>query len=163
MDAGVSRRAVLASALIPLLPKVDMIDINRLRAEIELEEGRSKYVYEDPTGLSAIGCGRIVDRRTGEGLSDAEIDILLGNDIARIMEEFDRRIPWWKGLADAPRRAMVSMAYQLGVHGFLDFKLTVEYLRQHNYAAAATESLNSEWAKQTPERARRVATLLGDN
>jgi len=58
------------------------------------------------------------------------------------------------------RRALLNMAYQLGVSGLLNFSKMLTALQAGDREEAAREALDSLWAKQTPNRARRVALLL---
>jgi lysozyme len=52
------------------------------------------------------------------------------------------------------------MAYQLGVEGVAKFVLMLTALERGDRETAAVNALASEWAKQTPDRAKRVATLI---
>lgn len=61
-----------------------------------------------------------------------------------------------------PRKAvLISMAYQLGLNGLLNFKEMWAALASENYAAAANEALDSLAAKQTPNRWMRNSYTLG--
>ena len=55
---------------------------------------------------------------------------------------------------------LVSMAYQLGVAGLLKFKKMLAAVDGENWNEAAIQALDSRWAKQTPERAKRHADAL---
>lgn len=61
-----------------------------------------------------------------------------------------------------PARADVlySMAYQMGVDGLAAFKNTLVMISNGNFTGAATGMLNSLWAKQTPNRAKRHADVM---
>jgi lysozyme len=59
------------------------------------------------------------------------------------------------------QRALANMVYQLGVRGLLGFRNMLSALRAGDRLAAADHCLDSEYARQTPERALRVAHLLG--
>ncbi len=53
------------------------------------------------------------------------------------------------------------MAFQLGVNGVANFKKMIAALIARDYAAAAREMLDSNWAKvQTPARAQRMAEMM---
>ena len=52
------------------------------------------------------------------------------------------------------------MSYQLGVSGVLGFKKMIAAIKDEDYAAAADEMIDSKWAKQTPERANRLAERM---
>lgn len=59
------------------------------------------------------------------------------------------------------RRAIIlSMAYQMGVQGTLNFHGMWAAIALNNWEDAAKEMLDSKWARQTPERAERHATVM---
>ena len=132
-----------------------------LRAELRDDEGRERFVYFDHLGYATIGCGRLVDKRKGGGLSDDEIDYLLANDLKRVAAGLDKAIPWWRTLDPVRRRVFQNMGHQLGVNGLLNFKKAVAAAKAGDYITAAAEMLDSTWAKvQTPARAQRLAKMM---
>ena len=56
--------------------------------------------------------------------------------------------------------ALVIMSYQLGVSGVSKFKKFLGALDRKDWALAEREGMNSLWARQTPNRARRVMHLI---
>ena len=52
------------------------------------------------------------------------------------------------------------MAFQLGIDGLLKFKNTLNLIEAGDYETASKEMLNSLWAKQTPERAKRLSEQI---
>lgn len=55
---------------------------------------------------------------------------------------------------------IVSMCYQIGIQGVLQFKRMWAAIDWQDWQAAADEMLDSRWAKQTPERAQRHAQIM---
>lgn len=55
---------------------------------------------------------------------------------------------------------LLSMAYNLGVNGLSAFKNTLAMISAGNFSGAADGMLNSLWAKQVPNRARRHAEVM---
>lgn len=139
--------------------------INRLTQQIKREEGEVKengkhVVYDDHLGYKTLGYGRLVDRRRGGGITDEEADYLLANDIRTVKEALQVRLPWFGKLSEARQAALINMAFQLGVNGLMGFKKSLAHMKDGNYCWAAVEFLNSKWAKQTPERAKRVTDQI---
>lgn len=130
--------------------------------DIKKDEGFVSHVYKDHLGYYTIGYGFLVDERRGGGLSTAECEFILRNRLQIIFSKLDREIPWWGRLSETQQRGLANMAYQLGVKGLLRFKNTLELMRIGKYKEAAQEALNSRWAQQTPDRAKRVADMLKD-
>lgn len=60
----------------------------------------------------------------------------------------------------ARQTVLISMAYQLGVHGLAGFKNMLAAIKDERWQAAETHALDSLWAKQTPARAKRHARVL---
>jgi lysozyme len=119
------------------------------------EEGEVLTEYKDHLGYSTIGVGRLIDARKGGGITAEESAYLLGNDIQKKLSELERKLPWVKELDEARRGVLLSMAFQMGTDGLLGFKNTLEMVRTGRYTDAAKGMLNSLWAKQTPQRAKR--------
>ena len=63
--------------------------------------------------------------------------------------------------ADPARLAVLqSMAYQMGVQGLAAFKNTLQAVIERRWNDAAAGMLNSRWARQTPDRAKRHAQQM---
>lgn len=130
--------------------------IRSLRAE----EGEVLSEYKDHLGYSTIGIGRLIDKRKGGGITSEEAAYLLSNDIEKVTSQLDKRLSWWAKLDDARKGVLINMAFQMGVDGLLGFKNTLAMIKNGNYSGAATGMLNSLWAKQTPERAKRMSEQM---
>lgn len=132
----------------------------RMTAQLRRDEGTVPHAYRDSEGYWTIGTGRLIDRRKGGGLSTDEIDYLLSNDIDKHYADLVAALPWVESLDEVRLAALLNMAFQMGVPRLLGFKLTLAAVRDGHYDHAEVLALQSLWAKQTPERARRVARQL---
>ena len=131
-----------------------------LKSQLLREEGTESCAYQDSLGYWTIGVGRLIDARKGGGLSSDEIDFLLENDIKKITEQIHKFLPWVSKLNEPRQAVMLQMAFQMGIRGLLGFKRTLGSIEDGQFAEAADEMLQSEWAKQTPERANRLAQQM---
>ena len=124
-------------------------------------EGVRKTAYRDHLGYLTIGVGRLIDdRKPGAGLRGHEIDYLLRSDIDERIEELTRRLPWFQDLDDARKGVLLNMAFQMGVDGLLGFRNTLAMVERGDYEVASKGMLNSLWAEQTPERAKRMSEQM---
>lgn len=132
-----------------------------IKAHLEHEEGRVGYAYQDNLGFWTIGVGRLIDHRKGGKLSDAEIDMLLANDIRGKMAAI-AAWPAWAAVKDDPVRAtaLLSMAFQMGPAGLAGFHNSLQLIADKQWRDAAANLLQSEWARQTPNRAARVTRMI---
>jgi lysozyme len=55
------------------------------------------------------------------------------------------------------------MTFQMGLGALLKFKKMLAALQARDYTSARTEALDSAWAKQTPQRAKRVTDLFKED
>jgi lysozyme len=131
-----------------------------LLAELERDEGRVLHAYADSLGYLTIGIGRLIDKRRGGGISNAEADLLKMNDIAKVRAGLDAKLPWWRSLDPVRQRAIQNMAFQLGLTGLLGFRATLAAVKDGDFVRAAANMRRSKWAKQTPARAERVIRMM---
>jgi len=138
-----------------------VIPLEKIESHLVAEEGEVLHAYTDHLGYLTIGVGRLIDKRRGGGITREESRYLLRNDITRIAAELRSRFPWFHLLDDVRQSVLVCMAFQLGVNGVANFKKMIAALIARDYAAAAREMLDSNWAKvQTPARAQRMAEMM---
>ena len=130
-----------------------------LTNELRHDEGFVAHAYQDSEGYWTIGYGRLIDERRGGGLSKAEALLLLESDIMVALSDLDRNTPWWRDLPEPAQRALANMAFNLGWPRLAGFVKMLAALEAGNLETAATEALDSKWARQVGNRSRRIATL----
>lgn len=131
-----------------------------LRDEIIRDEGWRAHAYQDTLGFWTIGYGFLIDARRGDGLPKNVADLWLDQNLIELAKGLDKRIPWWRNQPESVQRALMSMAYQLGINGLMNFKKMIAALDRGDQVEAARQALDSRWATQTPNRAKRIAALL---
>lgn len=134
--------------------------MSRLRDDIIRDEGFVPHAYQDHLGFWTIGYGFLIDQRRGGAIPSPVAEFWLDHELAERRRRLLQSLPW---LADEPepiQRALQNMAYQLGINGLLNFRRMLAAVQAGNYAEAAREALNSNWARQTPNRANRIAQLI---
>lgn len=128
--------------------------------DLKADEGLVLHEYKDHLGYSTIGYGRLIDERRGGGISEDEAEYLLSNDVNRVYQELSSKIAWFDRAPGDVKRALINMAFQMGVSGLLGFKNTLRLIEQQRYNEAADNALISRWAKQTPKRAKQVTDWM---
>ena len=131
-----------------------------LRQQLIRDEGSVSHAYEDSLGYLTIGVGRLIDSRRGGGLAPDEIEYLLTNDIIQKTAQVLEALPWSSKLSEPRLGVLINMAFQLGIGGLLEFKRTLGSIEDGQYSEASMEMLDSLWAQQTPERAKRLAKQM---
>jgi len=130
-----------------------------LRQLLILDEGRVPHAYADSLGYWTIGVGHCIDKRVGCGLPEALIDQLLDQDIAGAEELARVYAPWLDSLNEPRRAVLVSAAFVLG-HKLAKFDSTLRAVQEERFADAAERLRNTLWARQAPNRVRRLAHMM---
>lgn len=138
------------------MPQVNL-DRAILEEDLIRDEGLRLKPYRDTVGKLTIGVGRNLDDR---GISEDEARQILRNDIALCEAELDIHIPWWTHLTGDRQRALLNMCFNLGWPRLSGFKEMLIYLQAGSYARAASEALDSKWARQVGDRALRISKLI---
>lgn len=141
--------------------------MNLLVEWLKFEEGFRAEPYKDTEGVLTVGYGRNLVAHPMPGrnfqkkpYTEEEGELWLREELGKIVKGLRAREPAWSSLDPVRAGAVVVMAYQLGLAGVSNFHRMWDCLEGGAFVAAARASLNSRWAKQTPNRARRVAEAL---
>lgn len=127
------------------------------KASIMQGEGLRLRAYKDSLGLLTIGYGRLIDE--GGGISTAEAETMLQNDLAQDEATARSFFPTFEALSDNRKAVLLDMAHNLRnrLSGFAQFRSAVA---AGDYAKAAEHMVDSLWAKQVGQRAQRLAKLM---
>jgi lysozyme len=129
----------------------------RLRDDLVKDEAIRLKPYRDKKGKLTIGIGRNLDDK---GLSLREAYFILGNDISDVSTELFERFPWMLKLNDVRQNVFLNMAFNMGVQGLSEFKLTLAYAQGGHFDMAAREMLDSDWFKDVGDRAVRLSKQM---
>jgi len=134
--------------------------MKKLIAMLKRHEGVETHAYECSEGKTTVGVGRNIDQRGGMGLSPDEVDYLLENDIERVIKELAGEYSWFNDLDDVRKDAMIDIGFNLGATRLRGFKRALSAMERGDYKVAATEFLDSKWAKQVGGRALELTDLI---
>lgn len=129
----------------------------RLRSMLIRHEGIRLKPYRDTVDKLTIGIGRNLD---DVGITEAEANLMLKNDLDRVMQETLNEFPWFASLSFTRQDVVLSMVFNLGINRFKSFKKLIKALVVQNYQAAYMEMLDSTWAQQVGARAVELARMM---
>lgn len=113
-------------------------------------------VYKDSKGILTLGYGRNIEER---GISEAEAELMLRNDIEQAMRDA-ARFTDLEQLSEARRGVIINMAFNLGLTRLNGFKKLKAALIAKDYQEAALQMLDSKWASDVGRRANRLAETM---
>jgi lysozyme len=145
---------------------------------IKLHEGIKYQIYRDSRKNLSIGIGMNLERsdsdarlkavganpkliRSGkEKLNNSQIQILFKQDIDKAIKDAKSLVP---DLGQRPlpvQCVLIEMAFNLGKNKLSGFKKFLFHIQNRNYELASREMLNSIWAKQVGDRAKKLAKRI---
>lgn len=128
--------------------------------EIKEAEGLRLDVYYDSMGYPTIGYGHVLN--CGSTIPREAADIIFEADYDHAVYGYDRL-----GLdLDTVRRSVIiDMIFNLGLAGVMKFEHMLFAIKHGDWVRAANELMDSKYAKQVPNRAKRNRDkiLYGEN
>lgn len=132
---------------------------HRMLEQLKRHEGLSLEAYYCPAGKLTIGYGHNLEAWPVHGLGEGSVidharaTALLIDDVERVADELDRRIPWWRELCEERQAVLLNMGFNLGVAGLMGFGKMLAACERGAFLRAAEEMGDSRWAQQVKGRA----------
>ncbi|MEE8624132.1 MAG: glycoside hydrolase family protein [Anaerolineales bacterium] len=131
--------------------------MSRLHEMLIRHEGLRLKPYHDTVGKLTIGVGRNLD---DVGITREEAFMLLDNDIAKVRREVNRAFRWFAQLNPVRKNVVLNMVFNIGLPRFRQFKKTIAAIKAKDWEEAASQMLDSRWARQVGRRARELAAMM---
>ena len=138
------------------------MEMSRLLESVKKHEGYRNKVYLDSLGKRTVGVGHLCVEDFWEDnkeYSEKYLMKVLKDDLKNAIEGAEELLKDFPLLDDLAEEIIVEMIFQLGKTGVSKFKNMWKALEKEppQYDVAATEMLDSRWAKQTPRRAKEMS------
>jgi lysozyme len=128
-----------------------------LTQRVTRHEGLRLKPYTDTAGKITIGVGHNL---TDDGLTLAQVENLLQDDLQAALDSLLRALPWVGTLTPLRREVFTELAFNLGLGGLLSFHGMIEAAADGDWLLAGQRLLASEYATQVGDRAHELAQLL---
>ena len=140
------------------------MDMQRLLKSVRDHEGYRNKVYLDTLGKRTVGVGHLCVEDFWEDDKEYDEEFLmeiLEKDLENAISGAEELL---KGcnLPSLANEIVVEMVFQLGKTGVSKFHNFLSALRDDppQWLTASEEMLDSRWAKQTPNRAKKMSELM---
>ena len=134
-----------------------------IKQRIIKHEGKINKIYKDSLGLKTFGVGHLVlqsdDLEEGVEYSDDIVMRYFEKDFQTAVEDANKFINKDEHPEDI-YGVIIEMCFQLGYPRLCGFKKFKAALENKDYTTASVEMLDSRWAKQTPNRAKKLAEKM---
>ena len=140
------------------------MNMDRLLQSVKKHEGYRNKVYLDTLGKRTVGVGHLCVEDFWEDNKEYEEKFLLTileHDLQTAIKASERLLKGCRILDSLAKEIIIEMVFQLGETGVSKFKNMLKALKEGpDYQTAASEMLDSRWAKQTPNRAKAMSAEM---
>src|SRR3569623_82185 len=120
-------------------------------------EGLRLHPYKDTQGYLTVGIGRNLE---GNGISVAEAEFLLDNDIKNCEQQLRDKFPWYDDLDEVRKAVILDMCFEFGIKKLLTFTGTLGFIRDKKWKEAANAMRLSLWHRLVPNRCNEDALMM---
>ena len=143
------------------------MDINRLRVEIENDEGCKYEVYLDHLGLPTCGIGHLIKEddpehglEVGTKIDEERVNELFETDIKVTIDECKLIYNDFDDLPEEAQYIIANMMFNMGRPRLSRFHKMKQAVDNRDWKEAANQMIDSRWYKQVPNRAHRLVNRL---
>ena len=143
------------------------MNVDRVRKQLEIDEGVVYEIYNDHLGYPTFGIGHLIKD------TDPEYGLMLGDSVSeeRVQEAFEADLTVacsecsvlyydWHRYPEEVQEILVNMMFNLGRPRLSKFKNMKKALDDRNWRLAAIEGRDSLWYRQVGYRAERLMTRM---
>ena len=143
------------------------MDINRLRVEIENDEGCKYEVYLDHLGLPTCGIGHLIKEddpehglEVGTKIDEERVNELFETDIKETIDECKLIYNDFDDLPEEEQYIIANMMFNMGRPRLSRFHKMKQAVDNRDWKEAANQMIDSRWYKQVPNRANRLVNRM---
>ena len=143
------------------------MDIEKLREEIEYDEGNVKSIYLDHLHLPTFVIGHLVREsdpehgwEVGTPVSDDRCAEAFNEDIKTVVSDCYKLYPDFDDLPEEAQRIIANMCFNLGYPRLSKFKGMKRGVDARDWQSAADEMVDSRWYRQVTNRADRLVERM---
>ena len=143
------------------------MDIDKLREEIEYDEGNVKMVYLDHLGLPTFGIGHLIREsdpehgwKVGTEVSDDRCVAAFNEDIKTVVSDCYKLYEDFDDLPEEVKRIIANMMFNMGRPRLSKFKGMKAGVDSRDWDKAADEMVDSRWYRQVTNRADRLVERM---
>ncbi len=122
--------------------------LSDLEKQIIMHEDFLLSAYECKSGVLTVGVGHTAGVKQNTQVTIMQAVQLLRDDIRVATNDCCKLFPQFYEFCRFRQMALINMSFNLGYSRFENFKKTIKYINNHQWAFAAVEMLNSRWHRE---------------
>ena len=143
------------------------MDLEKLRKELEIDEGRIDEIYLDHLGYPTFGIGHLVvehdaeyGKEVGTYVPENRVIKVFEQDIETVLSDCNRLYEDFEDLPEEAQRVIANMMFNMGYTRLSKFKGMKRGVDARDWNVAADEMVDSRWYHQVTSRARRLVERM---
>ncbi len=143
------------------------MNMEKLREELEADEGVKYEIYNDHLGYATFGIGHLIldsdpeqGSQVGTPVSESRVAEAFESDIVQVLSDCETLYPDFESLPEDAQRIIANMMFNMGRPRLSKFKGMKRGVDAQDWNAAADEMIDSNWYKQVTNRADRLVNRM---
>ena len=143
------------------------MDLEKLREELEIDEGRVDEIYTDPLGYPTFGIGHLVVEHdaeygweVGTSIDTVRVHETFEQDIKTVLSDCNRLYEDFEDLPEEAQRVIANMMFNMGYTRLSKFSGMKRGVDARDWNDAADEMVDSRWYSQVTNRADRLVERM---
>ena len=143
------------------------MNLEKLREELEIDEGCKYEIYLDHLGYLTFGIGHLVtkddpeyDWEVGTSIDTVRVHETFEQDIKTVLSDCARLYSDFEDLPEEAQRVIANMMFNMGYTRLSKFKGMNRGVDARDWNVAADEMVDSRWYHQVTSRARRLVERM---
>jgi len=143
------------------------MNINKLRKQLEIDEGVKYEVYLDHLNKKTFGIGHLVldkdpesKMEVGDPVSERRVEEAFDKDIQSVIDDCQRLYSNFNAMPEECKQITANMMFNMGLPKMKAFKKMNAAIEDENYLKASEEMVDSKWYRTVPNRADRLVQRM---
>ena len=143
------------------------MDLEKLREELEIDEGCKYEIYLDHLGYSTFGIGHLIteddpeyDWEVGTSIDTYRVHEAFKDDVQSVLTDCEKLYVQWEHLPEEAQRVIANMMFNMGRTRLSKFRGMKRGVDARDWNTAADEMVDSRWYHQVTNRAKRLVERM---
>ena len=143
------------------------MDLEKLREELEIDEGCKYEIYLDHLGYHTFGIGHLITEddfeygwEVGTSIDTFRVHDTFESDIETVLSDCTKLYENFEDLPEEAQRVIANMMFNMGYTRLSKFKGMKRGVDARDWNTAADEMVDSRWYNQVTNRANRLVKRM---
>ncbi len=145
------------------------MNMEKLREELEADEGVKYEIYNDHLGYATFGIGHLIldsdpeqGSSVGTPVSESRVIEAFEQDCENVLSDCNILYEDFDDLPEEAQQVIANMMFNMGRPRLSKFKGMKRGVDSRDWNAAADEMVDSKWYRQVTKRADRLVVRMRD-